>query len=175
MITLDEVIDKLIECHTRWCRWSETSDIVERDAVEEAICYLREYRDKAHRLDIDIADHRRSFEQLVIEIERYQEAVKNCEEAENKYRQLAQNLGEVGNPPLDWDELKQMTGKPVWIEHLETGTPHGEWTIVQTPAVFGDVYLVTRYRDRYVLYEKDLGETWQAYRKERKQNGQQKN
>ena len=46
MRTLEEVIDKLIECHTRWCRWSETSDIVERDAVEEAINYLKEYREK---------------------------------------------------------------------------------------------------------------------------------
>ena len=42
MKTLDEVIDKLIECHTRWCRWSETSDIVDRSAVEDAIEYLKE-------------------------------------------------------------------------------------------------------------------------------------
>lgn len=110
--------------------------------LAQALYYLREYRD-----------------------------VKNAAIEEIERRLAFLHSTSIYNPPLSWDELKAMEGKPVWIEHLETGTPHGEWTIVQTPAAFGDVYLVTRYRDRYVLYEKDLSKTWQAYRKE-KNSGQ---
>ena len=76
-------------------------------------------------------------------------------------------LPDVENRPLTWDELKQMEGKPVWIEHLESGEPHGEWLLMQTPAILGDVYMVSRYRERIVLYEPEMGKTWQAYRKER--------
>ena len=47
MKSLDEVIDQLIDCHTNWARWSQTSDIVDRSAVEDAIEYLKEYRDAA--------------------------------------------------------------------------------------------------------------------------------
>lgn len=59
----------------------------------------------------------------------------------------------VDNPPLTWDELKDMEGKPVWIEGpLITGGPH--WIIV------GPSHL---YDGKIVGY----GKTWQAYRKER--------
>ena len=43
---------------------------------------------------------------LELEKDRYREAVRNCEEAELKYRKLAQSLGEVGNteiPPIMFD------------------------------------------------------------------------
>lgn len=45
MKTLEEVIDKLIDCHTNWARWSQASDIVDRSAVEDAIEYLKELRE----------------------------------------------------------------------------------------------------------------------------------
>ena len=50
MKTLDEVIDQLIDCHTNWARWSQTSDIVDRIAVEDALFYLKEYRDDKNDL-----------------------------------------------------------------------------------------------------------------------------
>ena len=50
MKTLDEVIDQLIDCHTNWARWSQTSDIVDRSAVEDALFYLKEYRDDRNDL-----------------------------------------------------------------------------------------------------------------------------
>lgn len=73
------------------------------------------------------------------------------------YKELADDL-EVytewkENPPLSWDELKQMEGKPVWIEGpLITEGPH--WIIV------GPSHL---YDGKIVGY----GKTWQAYRKEK--------
>lgn len=57
------------------------------------------------------------------------------------------------NPPLTWDELQQMEGKPVWIEGpFITEGPH--WIIV------GPSHL---YNGKIVGY----GKTWQAYRKEK--------
>ena len=95
--------------------------IITVEDLTDALHYLKEYKEKCHELDILVLENRRAFEQLGVEITRYQEAVKNCEVAETKYRKLAeetsQNLGKTSqnNPPLTWDELKQMAGKPVWI------------------------------------------------------------
>ena len=74
----------------------------------------------------------------------------------------------VNNPPLTWDELREMKGKPVWMED-DTGTKHYRgWAII----------LEFRYSDTFILYVcndysetcvdvEDIGDTWQAYRKER--------
>ena len=60
---------------------------------------------------------------------------------------------EIYNPPLTWDELEQMEGKPVWIEGpCITGGPH--WIIV------GPSHL---YNEKITGY----GKAWQAYRKEK--------
>ncbi len=72
------------------------------------------------------------------------------------------------NPALTWDELKQMEGKPVWMED-DTGTKfYRGWAIVLN-FIFDGTYL------RYVcddysetcVVEEDIGKTWIAYRKER--------
>ena len=70
------------------------------------------------------------------------------------------------NDPLTWDELKQMVGKPVWVE--DSG--FGNWLIVD---LFGDSggaeYMIARgdqYWEEYMRDEDD-GLSWQAYRKER--------
>ena len=85
----------------------------------------------------------------------YLKDMKNLEEdydiLYNKYwREFNQ---QQENPPLTWDELKQMEGKPVWIEGpFITEGPH--WIIV------GPSYL---FNGKIVGY----GKTWQAYRKEK--------
>ena len=72
----------------------------------------------------------------------------------------------MDNPALSWDELKAMTGKPVWIELLRNGHWKG-WDVIAgfDDDDFGDA-MVTVHGDDY--YFADLGKTWQAYRKERK-------
>ena len=40
---------------------------------------------------------------------------------------------EMYNPPLTWDELKTMEGKPVWLEFLnDEGNWNGEWCLVES-------------------------------------------
>ena len=67
------------------------------------------------------------------------------------------------NEPLTWDELKQMEGKPVWVEHIY----YKVWLIVK------DVYEETIVLDgngfytQYFSDDNEKGTRWQAYRKER--------
>lgn len=77
------------------------------------------------------------------------------------------------NEPLTWDELKAMEGKPVWVEFLNydlwTDPEHhtdGSWWVVGE--VRKDDIIIAQYLDEAELCEEDLGEVWQAYRKERK-------
>lgn len=62
------------------------------------------------------------------------------------------------NPPLTWDELKSMEGKPVWVEYKE----YGFWHIVQ--AFVDDEIMMVLPLDEFP--KKDIGK-WRAYRKER--------
>ena len=185
MQTLDEVIDQLIDCHTNWARWSQTSDIVDRSAVEDAIEYLKEYQSVKAVLEFKKRQYEEMTEAVMkqgqegearcqAEIARYQEAVKNCEAAENKYRQLSEDLGktsaELSNEPLTWDELRKMEGCPVWIEY---GCDFNQkrWVIIHSfhnTRSFCYMNVSGNYPNTF--WQKDMGEDefWQAYRKERR-------
>lgn len=62
------------------------------------------------------------------------------------------------NDPLTWSELKQMEGKPVWVEDKDC---YSKWEIINgvydDGISFGD----------YFLNKNEFGIVWQAYRKER--------
>ena len=68
---------------------------------------------------------------------------------------------EQENPPLTWKELKQMEGKPVWIESPEWK----RWEIIGHIDDFLEVMITNRHE----VYESDkFSRIWQAYTKERK-------
>ena len=73
------------------------------------------------------------------------------------------------NPPLTWSELKQMEGKPVWVEdHNDDDEPYNRWYIVERfIKEQGDEYAVLN--DYYFSrkYFNDRTDGWQAYRKEK--------
>ena len=85
----------------------------------DALHYLKAFRDAKDTLER--------------EKDKYAEAVRNCEEAENKYKKMEEELGaqklhmmwvdkhfafDEPNDPLTWQELRQMGGKPVWVETM---------------------------------------------------------
>lgn len=161
MKTLDEVI-RVIEdgkaqtigcdscvCHPDSCQY-------ECDLVD-SLLYLKMYRSDKLQWEREKDDMQ----------SRYQEAIDNCERAENKFKMALKKL-DVGtlNEPLTWDELKQMEGKPVWIELLGKGKWKG-WDIIGgfDDDDFGFATCTVRGDDYYLA---DLEKTWQAYRKERK-------
>ena len=134
MKTLDEVINELHYWDT--CDAFPES-FYDFEVTTDALHYLKEYREKQDE------DWRQSYI-----------AVRN----EILFG------GEDDNPPLTWEELKQMEGKPVWIELLK-----GKWKGWDVIGGFDEddfgVAMVTVRGDDY--YKADLGKTWQAYRKER--------
>lgn len=67
------------------------------------------------------------------------------------------------NEPLTWDELKQMEGKPVWIEFEKNGN---HWLIITDIKSNGAVGRGV-YGENAPLYKDRIGTDWQAYRKER--------
>ena len=96
MKTLDEVIQAVDYCRfssdCNPCPYRESKSCA-REKMTDALHYLQHYR----MLGNDFAEKRQELED---EKARYQEAVRNCEEAELKYRKLAQSLGEVGNAEI---------------------------------------------------------------------------
>ena len=145
MKTLDEVI----------------AELEDEGVFADALHYLKEYKIKRERIMAKAQD---CAKHLQAEVARYQEAIKNCELAENKYKRLyeetSQNFADTSqitcpkchsefvilddpdgdhaqllkcqallqdfyrNDPLDWETLKQMEGKPVWVE------PVKEWMLI---------------------------------------------
>ena len=70
------------------------------------------------------------------------------------------------NPALTWEQLKQMEGKPVWIEFLnDEGEWNGEWCLVESSNNILCEILRCK-MSWWGLRKITLGKTWQAYRKE---------
>ena len=87
-----------------------------------------------------------------------------------KYKNLLDSQKEE-NEPLPWDELKQMGGKPVWVEYIDDEQQTGWALIVKNPErpMFGKPKLFTFVRDegKFYLTISGYGKRWQAYRNER--------
>ena len=92
-----------------------------------------------HQRNLDALHYLKAFryakDTLELEKDRYREAVRNCEEAELKYRKLAQSLGEVGNteiPPIvsDMSEEEAEAIRKEIVKNAELrrkiGVPHME-------------------------------------------------
>ena len=145
MKTLDEVIKALETDPVPMAYTARLS--VHEDIMTDALHYLQTYR----------ADK----EWLELEKRNYAEGVANCEKAEAKYTQMI--LDANRNEPLTWDALRQMEGKPVWVE----GTIIlSHWQIIDwvddDKMICGDKLGI-----RVSLFKNVMGITWQAYRKER--------
>ncbi len=146
MKTLDEVI--------KACE--ETVSDVDR-GVDIDGCYLGATETR------DALDYLKEYQQTIKWIEIQAEHMKQTKEFIEKA---------AANQPLTWQDLKQMEGKPVWVE----GQTHKHWCIIKR--VFYDDLLGKNFislmfcnhkgrNDSYQRKESNLGKTWQAYRKER--------
>lgn len=76
------------------------------------------------------------------------------------------------NVALSWDELKQMVGKPVWLEYnLQIGDKEfrdksKRWCIIGEFKPWKDTE-ITITENGFVLSKREQIKDWQAYRKER--------
>jgi len=158
MKTLEEVIEMQR-------RILMTANLPEDDtttSVGMSLYYLREYHRQLSEQTLQNA-----LNNLNQAIDRYNEAVKNLEAAENKYKLLAEEAAkrmsaEPENKPLNWYQLQAMIGKPIWLELLGSGK--GEWVLLTD--VMKDAWFIYRDGVEINLNRTKLGKTWLAYRKE---------
>ena len=148
MKTLDEVIKAMEYCQTPDqmgncnvnCPYIHCCDPESVAIKTDALHYLKEYREtKKHLACLDDAEIR------------------------------GDNTQVVNNPPLTWEELKSMEGKPVWVEynlHISDRDARSRmWIIVQKIMPWRqDDELI--YYSGFVFGKKEIGKTWLAYRKE---------
>ena len=144
MKTLNEVIKALEICSTHLrcmdgCPYYR-NECPLYEMEKDALHYLREYQ---------------HWQDIMEEVPSYYEFVK----MQNSWKE------QQGNPPLTWETLKTMEGKPVWFEW--TGSPM--WGIVD--GIYTNAYgvenLVICIPHDYLHFDKRMqGQVWQAYRKE---------
>lgn len=95
------------------------------------------------------------------------------QKVEDEYEELKDWWAEehAENVPLTWDELKQMEGKPVWIDSLPLVR---RWVIIKKFHPIGgnknlfDMEVEDGAHFLRKNMRRDDGAWWQAYRKERK-------
>lgn len=97
----------------------------------------------------------------------YLKAFRDMEDELNDIRR--EHIEQMKNPPLDWETLKQMEGKPVWVEY-GIGFNQKRWVVIHSfhnTGSFCYVNVSGNYPNTF--WQKDMGEDefWQAYRKER--------
>ena len=153
MGSLDEVIRAIEECRDSYV----AGKIIKSDALH----YLKEYQERLHNLQ-DMMDR------YDISVKNYEEAVENCRIAEQKYWRMTNNVEDMS--PLTWDELKQMVGKPVWIDSVPLIR---RWVIIKKFHPIGrnknlfDMEVEDGAHFLRKSMRRDAPAWWQAYRKER--------
>ena len=146
MKTLDEVIADITKQSGLEIRDVRKPDKdrfwVGRETYNDALHYLKELRNKE-------MFYNQSIDHMLLMINEHEDRV-------------CAYLAEMRkNDPLTWDELKQMEGKPVWVENKF----YKKWLIAyqinENDIIFdGNGF----YTQAFVI---DYGKSWQAYRKER--------
>ena len=145
--TLDEVIKAVDYCtfssDCNPCPYKEDKEC-NRAKMTDALHYLKEYKNTD---------------------ENYKKAIAHVTEVIDHYEKMVADYLAVNNPPLTWDELKTMQGKPVWVEYENYAS---DWEIIENVGTFKWADGLFVETNTSILHKEDQGKTWQAYRKERK-------
>ena len=150
MRTLDEVI-KAVEEDLECAEVSYPESFYDYDNHKDALYYLREYKNTD---------------------ENYKKAIAHVTEVIDHYEKMVADYLSVNNPPLTWDELRQMEGKPVWIwlsPRIKNTPGSGRWEIIYkfNPIGGNKNLFEMEMESRSRFKRKYQGDLWQAYRKEK--------
>ena len=162
MKRLDEVIEileKVVKHDYVW--FDENTALMTIETLTDTLQYLRMYRSD---MQIYAANQKLWEDELL-------QKIKDFGDAKERYIARLKEL-DIGtlNEPLTWEQLKQMEGKPVWVEYgcdfnqkrwVIIGSFHGRKNEFQYMDVSGGY--------SNIFWKKDMGadEFWQAYRKEK--------
>ena len=160
MKTLDEVIsgfeccyintDCENDCDGERCPYMDGEKSCEIRLREDTIDYLKEYKHTRQKLLDDMKI-------LEFKAEIFTNAMKDIE----------------NNPPLTWEELRQMVGKPIWIEYdnrgIEILSEPKQWVIISlidNTSVMPEISLVGKWKT-FWMQKEFMGKHWDAYKKEK--------
>jgi len=135
--------------------------------VLDALYYLKEYQDAKNTLDTEREKNIEAYCQ-------WKDAKEKLEAQTSKTMWVDSHFQfEISdNPPLTWDELKEMKGKPIWVEYAADEQQTGWFLIAKNPErpTFGKSKIFTLVREdgRFYLTISGYGKTWKAYRREKK-------
>ncbi len=160
MKTLDEVIKAFEICIGSYCSNAE-HDVCPYLGASDMGCMKEPEKDALHYL-------------IQLKLFRQTTIMQGIHKAQKDYALYpVSDWGEDEpdfNPPLTWDELKAMVGKPVWVEYGNNQQSY--WVIIY--GFYGRdnelQWMEVSGGNPNTLWQKDMGadEYWQAYRKERK-------
>lgn len=174
MKTLDGLIEDLTEMTA-----NPTEGDYENEGyylAKDTLLYLKMYRSDKIQWEADRKlwaekgpEIEKKQDKLIKAAKDFQKAKAEMEGISADYVALKQWWAELQeNPPLSWNELKDMEGKPVWVEYMDDEQQTGWALIVKNPErpTFGKPTLFTFVRDggRFYLTISGYGKTWQAYR-----------
>lgn len=175
MKTLDEVIEQheyclaIGESACGGCRYRDEDGVCRMR--ENALPYLKQYRSDKAMWEADRNWYQGFVDSYIKSRDKHQTAVIELKHKEKEvndiltdYVALKQYWAEQQeNPPLTWDELKSMEGKPVWVEALL----YKQWAVI---AYVGSDYIRFEGANLYAPESRQYmgaDDGWQAYRKER--------
>ena len=146
-----ETLDELIEIE------SDTTDGFDEMSIEKQMLhYLKMYRSDQIQWEADRENWRDKWESYIEARERHLDAMKELKR----------------NDPLTWDELKQMEGKPIWVEYnfqigdKEFRDKSKRWCIIGEFKPWHDTEIIIT-ENGFVLSKNEQIKCWQAYGKER--------
>ena len=159
MKTLDEVIgilERVVKHDNVW--FDEKTALMTIETLTDILQYLRELRDMTD-IPMEYFENGETSQKL------RDTSQITCPKCHSEFVILPE-----ANNALTWDELKQMEGKPVWLECRKAEERYwvfvGEW--------FDDdemrVYPICKDYADYIHKNAYRPDAWQAYRKERDEN-----
>ena len=159
MKTLDEVIQAIEICRDSYV----AGKIIKSDALY----YLKEYQDAKNTLNVEREKNIEAYCQWKDAKEKLEAQTSHTMWVDKHFQFEISD-----NPPLTWDELKEMKGKPIWVEYAADEQQTGWFLIAKNPErpTFGKPKLFTLVREdgKFYLTISGYGKRWQAYRREKK-------
>lgn len=101
---------------------------------------------------------------VLADVLHYMKEYRDLKSTMDWHAQMEEIRNSIENVPFTWEQLKAMEGKPVWVED---GLENGEWYIIECFTDSGRFIAHDRYADDTVFKAIDMGDMWQAYRKEK--------
>jgi uncharacterized protein with HEPN domain len=126
------------------------------DCELDALYYLKEYKSKQNVGTMMLALH--NINKTVCD-----DCWLSREMVGEGFKQIYKKYIEEQNPPLTWDELKQMINSIVWLER----SSNGNWAEIIYATDDKIEYFCFGTDELYCIMKKDyIPDKWQAYRKE---------